>query len=208
MTPTRRPALARLDVASPPAQIRVMFDLEQFVADCRAALGDDESHGAIREIVARAVSEPSTVLRALGEPRRAQLQKLHQSRDLTILNVVWAPGMTLLPHDHRMWAVIGIYTGREDNIFWRRLPGSPGGKVEAVSARALCEGDTAPLGHQIIHSVTNPIPRLTGAIHVYGGDFFAVPRSEWDPETLLEQPSDGERIMRRLEEANALYVQR
>jgi len=134
-----------------------MFDLEQFVADCRAALGDDESHGAIREIVARAVSEPSPVLRALGEPRRAQLQKLHQSGDLTILNVVWAPGMTLLPHDHRMWAVIGIYTGREDNIFWRRLPGSPGGKVEAVSARALCEGDTAPLGHQIIHSVTNPI---------------------------------------------------
>jgi len=88
------------------------------------------------------------------------------------------------------------------------VPGSPGGKVEAVSARALSEKDSVPLGHQVIHSVTNPIPRLTGAIHVYGGDFFGVPRSEWDPETLLEQPSDGERIMRRLEEANALYVQR
>jgi len=22
-----------------------------------------------------------------------------------------------------MWAVIGVYTGREDNIFWRRVPG-------------------------------------------------------------------------------------
>jgi hypothetical protein len=32
--------------------------------------------------------------------------------------------------------------------------------------------------------VTNPIPRLTGAIHVYAGDFFAAERSEWDPETL------------------------
>ena len=74
-----------------------------------------------------------------------------------------------------------VYTGREDNIFWRRLPD---GKVEAAGARALCERDAEPLGHNIIHSVTNPISRLTGAIHVYGGDFFAAERSEWDPETL------------------------
>jgi predicted metal-dependent enzyme (double-stranded beta helix superfamily) len=30
--------------------------------------------------------------------------------------------MTLLPHNHRMWAVIGIYTGGENHIFWRGLP--------------------------------------------------------------------------------------
>jgi predicted metal-dependent enzyme (double-stranded beta helix superfamily) len=185
-----------------------MFDLEQFIADCRAALGAGDAHGAIRELVARAVSEPSTVLRVLGEPRRAELRRLYGSPDLTILNVVWAPGMTLLPHDHRMWAVIGIYTGREDNIFWRRVRGDPGGKVEAVSARSVGQKEAIPLGDQVIHSVTNPVPRLTGGIHVYGGDFFAIPRSEWDPETLLEQPSDGERTMRRFEEANALWSKR
>jgi len=185
-----------------------MFELEQFIADCRAALAAREPHGAIREAVARAVSEPSEVLRTLGDPRRAELRRLYGSPDLTILNVVWAPGMTLLPHDHRMWAVIGIYTGREDNIFWRRLPGDPGGKVEAVSARSIGQKESLPLGDQVIHSVTNPIPRLTGGIHVYGGDFFAIPRSEWDPETLLEQPSDGERTMRRFEEANALWSER
>jgi predicted metal-dependent enzyme (double-stranded beta helix superfamily) len=101
-----------------------------------------------------------------------------------------------------MWAVIGIYSGREDNIFWRRLPGA-GGKVEAAGAQALCVGDAAPLGHNIIHSVTNPIPRLTGAIHVYGGDFFAAERSEWDSETLTEGRYDAERTMRRFEAANA-----
>ena len=53
-----------------------------------------------------------------------------------------------------------------------------------------------PPGRDIIHSVTNPIARLTGAIHVYGGDFFGVPRSEWDPESLLEQRCD--RIVRSL----------
>ena len=88
-------------------------------------------------------------------------------------------------HNHEMWAVIGIYTGREDNIFWRRLSERGDGKVRAVGAKELCVGDVAPLGRDIIHSVTNPVPRLTGAIHVYGGDFFTTPRSEWDPGTLI-----------------------
>jgi hypothetical protein len=84
----------------------------------------------------------------------------------------------------------------------------PGG-VEAAGAKALCERDAAPLGRDIIHSVTNPILRLTGAIHVYGGDFFdPTHRSEWDPETLLEGPFDPERAVRRFEEANAILASR
>jgi predicted metal-dependent enzyme (double-stranded beta helix superfamily) len=46
------------------------------------------------------------------------------------------------------------------------------------------------LGEDIIHSVTNPIGRLSGAIHVYGGDFFAIERSGWDAERLTEHPHD------------------
>ena len=180
-----------------------MFDLDQFVSDCRFALKQDPSQSFVREVVARAVDDPAPVLKTLGEPRRAEMQVLHRSDDLTILNVIWAPWMTLLPHNHQMWAIIGIYTGREDNIFWRRLPGNQG-KVEAAGARALCEKDAQPLGRDIIHSVTNPIPRLTGAIHVYGGDFFGVPRSEWDSETLLEQACDGQKMAQRFEEANAM----
>jgi predicted metal-dependent enzyme (double-stranded beta helix superfamily) len=179
-----------------------MFDLDRFVADCRAAVTTDKSHKLVREVVARAVSDPAGVLQRIGEPKRAEIQKLHHAPDLTILNVIWAPGMTVMPHNHQMWAVIGIYTGREDNIFWRRLPDGSG-RVEAAGARALGVGDAEPLGHNIIHSVINPIPRLTSAIHVYGGDFFAAERSEWDAETLAEGHYDAERTMRRFEEANA-----
>ena len=148
----------------------------------------------MRELVERAVSDPSAVLKALGEPKRSEMQTLYRADDLTILNVIWAPWMNLLPQNHQMWAVIGIYTGREDNIFWRRIPGAPDGKLEAAGARALSEKEAVPLGREIIHSVANPIPRLTGALHVYGGDFFGVPRSEWDPETLREQSMEGEKI--------------
>src|ERR1700688_1030616 len=181
-----------------------MFELDQFVADCRAALAADKSHKSVREEIARTVSNPSDVLNGLGEPKRSEVQKLYHSSDLTILNVIWAPRMTIMPHNHQMWAVIGVYTGREDNIFWRRVPGG-GGKLEAAGARALSATDAEPLGDNIIHSVTNPIPRLTGAIHVYGGDFFAAERSEWDPETLQEGRYDLAKNMKLFEEANALY---
>jgi predicted metal-dependent enzyme (double-stranded beta helix superfamily) len=181
----------------------VMFDLDQFIADCCAALAADHSRKLVLEVVGRAVSDPAAVLRQLGEPRRAQLQKLYHAPDLTILNVIWAPTMTIMPHDHRMWAVIGLYTGREDNILWQRIKDDPSGRIEAVGARALGVRDAELLGHNVIHSVTNPLPRLTGAIHVYGGDFFAAERSEWDPESLREEQFDTERAVRRFEEANA-----
>src|ERR1700747_626122 len=148
-----------------------MFDLEQFTADCRAALKADSSHKSVREVVARAVSDPAGILKGLGEPKRAEIQKLYHGPDLTILNVIWAPMMTVMPHNHQMWAVIGIYSGREDNVVWPRVSDG-NGRIEAAGARALRVGDAEPLGHNIIHSVTNPIPRLTGAIHVYGGGFF------------------------------------
>lgn len=182
-----------------------MFELDRFIEDCRDAVRHDSSHKAVREVVARAVSDPGAVIRALGEPKRAEIQKLHRAPDLTIINVIWAPRMTIMPHDHRIWAVIGIYSGREDNIFWRRIEDQPG-RIEAAGARALSERDAVPLGRDIIHSVTNPIPRLTGAIHVYGGDFYATERSEWDPGSLCEAPYDVQKTLRIFEEANAVYA--
>jgi predicted metal-dependent enzyme (double-stranded beta helix superfamily) len=178
------------------------FELEAFIEECRGAIAARNAHKAVHGIVAHAVSDPTAVTKTLGEPNAGGIQKLYHSPDLTILNIVWAPKMTLFPHNHRMWAVIGIYGGREDNIFWKRLPGSPEGRVEAAGAKSLHDRDAVMLGTDVIHSVTNPIPRLTGAIHVYGGDFFNAARSEWDPETLREQPCDVARLAQQFEEDN------
>jgi predicted metal-dependent enzyme (double-stranded beta helix superfamily) len=181
----------------------MMFALDQFIDDCRAAVAEKDKQKAVGEVVARAVSDPVGIIKALGEPNRAAVQKLHHSPELTIINLVWAPYMTVMPHNHEMMAVIGIYSGREDNIFWRRLKDEADGRIEAAGARALSDGDATPLGPDIIHSVTNPIPRHTGAIHVYAGDFFGIDRSEWDPEALTEQPYDVAKTLRLFEDANA-----
>ncbi len=78
-----------------------------------------------------------------------------------------------MPHNHNMWATIGVYGGREDNIFWRRLPDDAEGRIEAAGAKSLGRGD-----------------------------FFATERSEWDPESLEERPYDIEKNVKYFEEAN------
>ncbi len=175
-----------------------MFDTHRFIEDCCNAVKENNAHAAVKEIVARAVSEPSHVLRALGEPKLAALETIYRSERLTILNVMWGPRMFLYPHDHRMWAVIGIYGGREDNAFYRR---SEGGLSEH-GTKELNTKDTIPLGDAVIHAVTNPLEQITAAIHVYGGDFFATPRSEWDPQTFEERPWNIEHARRVFEESN------
>ena len=180
---------------------RPRFDVEEFVAEVRRARAEEDAQGAVHEVLARAVSDPGSVLLALGEPREAGLHEVYRAPDLTILNVVWAPLMVLHPHEHRMWATIGIYGGREDNIVWERT----GQRVKACGAASLSEKEVFSLPEDAVHSVTNPIERLTGALHIYGGDFFATPRSEWDPGTLCEQPFDLERARRLFAEANRRF---
>jgi len=181
-----------------------MFDTDQFVADCRAARAEGDSHKAIADLIKRAVSNPAAVLKGLGEPEKGGVTKLFHSDTLTVLNVVWPAKMMIMPHNHDTWAVIGVYTGREDNIFWRQISDEDGGpEIEAAGARTLGTKDAVPLGKDIIHSVTNPLSRLTGAIHVYGADFFDADRSEWDPENLHKSPYDVDKNMALFEQANA-----
>ena len=184
-----------------------MFDLDRFIEDCRAAARDDATHKAAREVVARALDHPAAVIEALGEPCKSGVQKLYADDEVTIANVVWAPWMTVMPHNHEMWAVIGVYSGREDNVFWRRIADREDGRVEAAGAKALCVKDVAPLGRDIIHSVLNPIGKKTAAFHVYGGDFLAPDdrRSQWDHETLSERPWDLDAVKGRFREFDARH---
>lgn len=175
-----------------------MFEKERFVADCRAALKDSNAQAAIQELVKKAVSDPAQVVKALGEPKRSGVETIYKADDLTILNLCWGPRMAFKPHDHRMWAVIGIYGGREQNVFYRRNEKG----LTQHGAKELNTKDVTPLGKSIIHAVTNPLDQITAAIHVYGGDFFATPRSEWDPKTFVERPYDVEDTLRAFEKAN------
>ena len=92
-----------------------MFNKDRFIQNCMNAAA--EGQGAIREIVIEAVSDSVGVMSEFGEPEHAGITPIYRSPDLTIINFVWAPFMSLMPHNHQMFAVVGIYSGREDNVF-------------------------------------------------------------------------------------------
>ena len=178
-----------------------VFDVDQLVADCRGALAETEPRRAIREVLERTVGVPGEVADVL-RPQRAGLALLHHADDLTVLHVVWAPKMQLYPHDHRMWAAIAMYTGQEDNAFYRRS----GTTLVESGGKELRTGDVVLLGDDTVHAVSNPLARLTGAIHVYGGDFVNQPRSQWGPGPLEERPFDLEEAQRQFSEANDAWL--
>ena len=148
---------------------------------------------AVRDVLARALADPEGVVVALP-CERAELVPLHVSPEVSVFKAIWAPGMTVPPHDHLMWAANGVYAGREDNTLWRRREGT----IETSGGKTLEVGDIGLLGDDVIHSVTTS--GWTGAIHVYGGDFLATPRSIWIDGD--EQVNDGFRTQAIFEAAN------
>jgi predicted metal-dependent enzyme (double-stranded beta helix superfamily) len=175
-----------------------LLEMQKFIEDCITANKESNPQEAVKEVLARAVSNPNEMLKAIGEPKEVGMKVFLRSKELTIFAANWAPQMNLMPHNHHMWANIGIYNGREDNILWEREEAG----IKATKAACLFAGDVASLSSSAIHSVTNPLKRFTGGIHIYGGDFFETEFSKWNPETLNEEPFNGELIRKMFKKEN------
>jgi predicted metal-dependent enzyme (double-stranded beta helix superfamily) len=175
-----------------------MFDLNELLVELQSTLGEATPSLAVRDVLERGVARPRHVAEALA-PKAGGIRLLLHRPDLTVIDAAWAPAMRLMPHDHRMWAVIAIYQGAEDNAFYRR---GPDGSLVESNGRRLQVSDVIVLGDSTIHAVSNPTGTITGAIHVYGGDFVHHPRSQWGPGDLVERPYDFDVVMSQFDEAN------
>lgn len=176
------------------------FDKDEFISECLAAVrSGDRPQKAVNELVERAVSNPAAIeaeVRPLTES--PMLTVWHRSDELTALHIVWPPDVDLFAHDHNMWAVIGLYGGREDNQFYKRLDD---GTIEPHTSKSFLEKDVASLGSSVIHSITNPTREWTAALHIYGGEFFTTPRTMWDKDSFQPMNLDTDLIRERLEDA-------
>jgi len=181
-----------------------MFDVARFVSQCEAAAATGKGRDIIRQIIAATVANPSALVATFGEPKRAGVDVLHRSPQLTILHVAWPPSYTQTPHNHLIWAEIGVYSGREDQILWQPSARNAKWPIEVKAGISLSAGDCHSLDADAIHSVTNPLDRVSVGLHVYGGDLaFGPPRSYWDGETLIEMPFNYERDDRAAQAYNA-----
>src|SRR5258705_1190698 len=88
-----------------------MFDIDGLLSSLQAARTETEPRRATRDVLERGLAHPDAVADAF-RPTEGGITLLHHEPDFTVIHLVWAPGMQLYPHDHRMWAVIGIYAGQ------------------------------------------------------------------------------------------------
>lgn len=147
-----------------------MFDISDLIEQCRRAVAEADPRAAVRELLLRLLERPSAVAEVLGRDEGG-MEVLYNAPDLTVVNAIWAPHMTIYPHDHRMWATIGVYGGVEANTLYRRGPE----RIQPAGGRLLEAGDEFSLGPDAIHDVANPRAAFTGAVHVYGGGFVKNP---------------------------------
>ena len=166
-----------------------MFDLEAFIDACQRLVREPHAPKHALELMRAAVADPAAVARAvtpLDGRANALDAPLFRSPELTVLNATLRPGFVSIPHDHGMWAVIGIYEGEEANTFYRRA----GDGLEPSNHRTIHAGEAIILGEDVIHAIENPLERQTFGLHVYGGDLVAAKRSMWDPGEGREHPYD------------------
>lgn len=178
------------------------LDADTIVERLRGAVAEHTPPLAARDVLDEIVAS-GKLDAALPPVTEGGITTLYNAADLTVLRVAWTPGMLLNPHNHDMWAVIGLYGGVEDNAFYRRDPEH--GLTES-GGKQVHAGEVLVLGHDTIHSVANTRQEFAVALHVYGGDFFGAGRSEWDFETYTERPRDIEGTLRRFREANERWA--
>ncbi|ETW92810.1 MAG: hypothetical protein ETSY1_42025 [Candidatus Entotheonella factor] len=171
-----------------------MFDLNTFVANCQAALEAPNPSAVVKALVGEAVTDPDglkAAFAATADAKSLSDRALVRSNTLTVLDVTNGVGLITPAHDHQMWAVIGVYDGEEQNIFYRE--GENG--LEQIGERLLRTGDVTVLDEHTIHAISNPLPRKSYAIHVYGGDIVnRAGRSIWNPHTLVREPYDIQQL--------------
>jgi predicted metal-dependent enzyme (double-stranded beta helix superfamily) len=166
-----------------------MFDLEAFVDDCQRLVREPHAPRRVLERMREAIADPAEVAAAVAplEPKVGVLDApLFRSPELTVLNVTLRAGMLSIPHDHRMWAVIGIYEGEEQNTFYRRAADG----LSETNRRTVHTGEAVLLGEDVVHAIENPLATPTRGLHVYGGDLIGAERSMWDPAASGEHAYD------------------
>jgi len=163
------------------------YTLEQFAADCRAALLKDPGSAGrelVRQYTQRACADAEFVAKHLGPNAISEREILYEDPDLhfCILAHVYKGAKSSAPHDHGpSWAVYGQAAGVTEMTDWRLLQkpenGQPG-KVAKVRTYELKPGTAYVYGEGVLHS-----PRREGEtrlIRIEGIDLSKIKRDKFE----------------------------
>ena len=163
------------------------YTLEQYSADCRAALLKDAGptgREIVRQYTEKACTDPDFVARHLGAAAEAERKILYEDPDLhfCILAHVYKGAKNSSPHDHgSSWAIYSQVAGVTEMTDWRLVEkpanGQPG-KVAKGPTYQLTPGQAHVYNEGDVHS-----PRReseTRLIRIEGVDLTKVRRDKFE----------------------------
>ena len=175
-----------------------MFDFEEFLRSCAEVAGLPDGAARTAAMAREALVAPGfgAAVQARREQGMPDDGTFVRTATFTALPADVPPGTLSPPHDHRMWAVIAVYEGQEDNVFYARDPEAHDALRECGRASAAA-GEVLELGAEAIHTIANTRHGMLRAVHFYGGDLIGTVRSVWDAATGEERTLDWDALRGR-----------
>lgn len=159
---------------------------------CTQALETPDPQSSIEAILLNAAKDPAIAEAISNRTKFASLEDLaiHRSERLTLLAGTLPPGFSAGPHNHNLWSVVSVCAGQEDNQFFER----DGDGLKQTGEASVVAPGVLSNDANVIHAIRNLLDTPLLVLHAYGGDLFATPRSNWDPETHKEIPYDWQKV--------------
>lgn len=176
------------------------YGLDQFVGDMRTITSETSDDGEIvtrlKPLAIRFAQDKSWLKdehRSSNNAQGAAVHLLHEEPDhsLAVFASAYAAGRGFPPHDHGTWAIVAGVDGIETDTYWRRLDdGSREGYAELEKGveTPVAPGQACAMVTGEIHSVANRTDETTISLHVYGKHVGFIDRSQFDPETNVQEP--------------------
>jgi len=164
------------------------YDLDQFIADTRAALKRDPGPAGrekVRADLERLLANKEFVAQTCGEDAPAGLKVLYEDKDLgfQILAHINDKARKSPQHDHgASWAIYGQATRHTDMIEWARVTGDDKhAELKEVKRYRLNPGQAGIYADGAIHSID--YPDQARFIRVTGTNLDKIDRVRFDLKT-------------------------
>lgn len=164
------------------------YDLDQFIADCRATLTRDpgpQGRETVRANLERLLANNDFVAATCGDQAPLGLKVLHEDKDLgfQVLAHINDKARKSPPHDHgASWAIYGQATGYTEMIEWERIDGGgPRAELKEAKRYRLEPGHAGIYQDGAIHSID--YPDRARFIRVTGTNLDKINRVRFDLKT-------------------------
>lgn len=170
------------------------FSYDDFVAAARVAACAENPNDAVKSLLATTLADPD--LKASGLPHHDEDEiLLFEDETVSIWSCQFDPKFVMPPHEHKMHVHIGVVSGYEKNIMFRR----DDNKLTHIVTKIVNPGEVLSIGPDGLHAVSASGNDHSHALHVYLGPLTKVKRDlfDWTTGAVVDFTMDNFNAMKR-----------